>query len=51
MIISCVASYKEETKRLVLANQSSQDGLILNGLQKTDHLRQQKSCCLFLGVS
>jgi hypothetical protein len=35
MIISAVASYKEETKRLVLANQSRQKEVILNGLQKT----------------
>ena len=27
MIVGCVASYKEETKRLVFANQSSQNGL------------------------
>jgi hypothetical protein len=33
--ISGVASYKEETKRLVLANQSPQNGVIFNGLQKT----------------
>jgi hypothetical protein len=51
MIISCVASYKEKTKRLVFANQSSQNGLIFSGLQKTVHLRQQKSCWMFLGVS
>src|SRR3989304_9261227 len=50
MIISCVASIKEKTKRLVFANQSSQNGLIFSGLQKTVHLRQQKSCWLFLGV-
>jgi hypothetical protein len=34
MMISCVASYKQETKRLVLANQSPQNGVIFNGLQK-----------------
>jgi hypothetical protein len=51
MIISCVASYKEKTKRLVFVNQSSQNGLIFSALQKTVRLRQQKSCWLFLGVS
>jgi len=35
MTISGVASYKEETKRLVLANQSRQKGVIFNGLRKT----------------
>jgi hypothetical protein len=34
MTIGRVASYKEETKRLVLANQSPQNGVIFNGLQK-----------------
>jgi hypothetical protein len=34
MTISGVASYKEETKRLVLAHQSRQKGVIFNGLQK-----------------
>ena len=35
MTISYLASYKDETKRLVLANQSHQKGVIFNGLQKT----------------
>ena len=48
MITSCVASYKEETKRLVFASQSLQNGLILDGLQKkTVKLRQWKIRWLF----
>jgi hypothetical protein len=35
MIINCVASYKEETKLLVLASQSPQNGVIFNALPKT----------------
>ena len=39
MITSHAASYKEETKHLVLANQSPQNGLIPNEEQKTVKLR------------
>jgi hypothetical protein len=35
MTTSGVSGYKEETKRLVLANQSRQKGVIFNGLKKT----------------
>jgi hypothetical protein len=35
MINSGVASYKQETKHLILANQSRQRGVIFNGSQKT----------------
>jgi len=47
MITGCVASYKEETKRLAFANQSPQNGLVLDGLQKTAKLRQWKIRWLF----
>jgi len=39
MITSHAASYKEETKRLVLANQSLQNGLVPDELQKAVKLR------------
>jgi hypothetical protein len=39
MITSHVASYKEETKHLVLANQSPRNGLIPDELQKAVKLR------------
>ena len=34
MMISCVAEYKEEARRLISVNQSPQNGLIFDGLQK-----------------
>jgi hypothetical protein len=47
MITSHAASYKQETKHLVLANQSPQNGLIPDELQKAVKLRQLKIRWLF----
>jgi hypothetical protein len=47
MMTNCVASYKEETKRLVFDSQSPQNGLVLDGLQKNVKLCQWKIRWLF----